>query len=112
NRTFLMQVDETEEQTKKIIDHVLDDYSTLSINEKWSKNKEKLKEYAKTYKEFAHQVTDILIPFKDRIRDIIPTSDITMRRNLKKSKLNILMVLLLAWSLRKSKRAIIGPENY
>ena len=54
NRTFLMQVDETEEQTKKIIDHVLDDYSTLSINETWSKNKEKLKEYAKTYKEFAH----------------------------------------------------------
>ena len=84
NRTFLMQVDETEEQTKKIIDHVLDDYSTLSINEKWSKNKEKLKEYAKTYKEFAHQVTDILIPFKDRIRDIIPTSDITMRRDLTK----------------------------
>lgn len=84
NRTFLMQVDETEEQTKKIIDYVLDDYSTLSINDKWSKNKEKLKEYAKTYKEFAHQITDILVPFKAKIKEIIPTSDITMRRDLAK----------------------------
>lgn len=84
NRTFLMQVDETEEQTKKIIDYVLDDYSTLSINDRWSKNKEKLKEYAKTYKEFAHQITDILVPFKAKIKEIIPTSDITMRRDLAK----------------------------
>lgn len=84
NRTFLMQVDETEEQTKKIIDYVLDDYSTLSINDKWLKNKEKLKEYAKTYKEFAHQITDILVPFKAKIKEIIPTSDITMRRDLAK----------------------------
>lgn len=35
NRTFLMQVDETEEQTKKIIGHTFTQYRTLSINDRW-----------------------------------------------------------------------------
>jgi len=35
NRTLLMQVDETEQQTKKIVTHIFDNYGTLSINDTW-----------------------------------------------------------------------------
>ena len=84
NRTFLMQVDETEEQTKKIISHIAEDYSTLIINDKWKKKLEELQSYSKTYKEFAHQIRDITIPFMDRLIDVIPTSNVTIRRDLPK----------------------------
>ena len=84
NRTFLMQVDETEEQTKKVISHIAEDYSTLIINDKWKKKLEELQNYSKTYKEFAHQIRDISIPFMDRLIDVIPTSNVTIRRDLPK----------------------------
>ncbi len=35
NRTFLMQVDESEEQTKRIITHVLNKYSSISYGTEW-----------------------------------------------------------------------------
>jgi hypothetical protein len=84
NRTFLMQIDETESQTKKIVSHVLGKYKTLRINDSWPQELEELKKLAHAYKGLAHQITDIIIPFADKLMDRIPTADITIRRDLAK----------------------------
>lgn len=84
NRTFLMQVDESEVQTKKITSYVLQKYGSLKLNDKWILNLEELKRYAKSYKEFAHQVRDIAIPFWKKLDEIIPTTSLTIRRDLEK----------------------------
>ena len=84
NRTLLMQVDETEEQTKKIMSHIFKKYSTLRINDVWREELEELKNLAQAYKELAHRVTDIMIPFGSKLMDRIPTTDLTIRRDLSK----------------------------
>lgn len=84
NRTFLMQVDETEEQTKKIIGHTFTQYGTLSINDRWLEDVNELKRLAQIYKDLAKQITDIIIPFGDKIKDRIPTKNLEIRRDLQK----------------------------
>lgn len=84
NRTLLMQVDETEQQTKRIISHIFDSYETLSINDKWQEELDELKKFAKNYKELSSQIRDIVIPFGHKLGEQIPTRDLTMRRDLSK----------------------------
>jgi len=92
NRTFLMQVDETEAQTKKVVEHILKDYSTLAINDQWHAELKELEKLVYIYKDLAHQITDVLIPFGKQIEDKIPTANITIRRDLTKI-LNLTCVL-------------------
>jgi len=84
NRTFLMQVDESKEQTERIIDHVLDKYSNINYDSNWQKNKSELIEITKTYSDIAKQLEGIFIPFKEKIRDVIPSELLTIRRDLSK----------------------------
>lgn len=84
NRTFLMQVDESEEQTKRIVSHIFESYSTLSINNKWEAEVKELEKIVDIYKGLCHQITDIIIPFGKKIMNRIPTSQITIRRDLQK----------------------------
>jgi len=84
NRTFLMQVDESKEQTERIIDHVLDKYSNINYDSNWKKNKLELIEITKTYSDIAKQLEGIFIPFKEKIRDVIPSELLTIRRDLSK----------------------------
>jgi predicted transcriptional regulator len=84
NRTFLMQVDESEEQTKRIVSHTLESYATLSINDKWETEVKELEKLVEIYKGLSHQIIDIIIPFGKKIMDRIPTSQITIRRDLQK----------------------------
>jgi len=84
NRTLLMEIDESEEQTKKIVHHQLTKYSTLEKLDKWKNEIEELRNLAKMYKGIAHQITQILIPFASKIQDRIPIHDITIRRDLQK----------------------------
>jgi len=92
NRIFLMQVDESEIQTKKITSYVLKKYGSLNINDEWETNLEQLKRYSKSYKEIAHQIRDIAIPFWENLDKIIPTSNLTIRRDLPKI-LNLACIL-------------------
>ena len=92
NRTFLMQVDESEVQTKKITSYLLKKYGSLNINDNWETSLEQLKRYSKSYKEFAHQIRDIAIPFWESLDQIIPTSNLTIRRDLPKI-LNLACIL-------------------
>lgn len=84
NRTFLMQVDESEEQTKRIVSHIFDGYATLTINDRWEAETRELEKLVEIYKGLCHQITDIIIPFGKKIIDRIPTSQITIRRDLQK----------------------------
>jgi len=84
NRTLLMQVDETEQQTRKIVSHIFDSYSTLSINSTWKIELEELKKLAKTYNRLAHRIRDVVIPFGYKLEQEIPTFDLTIRRDLPK----------------------------
>ena len=84
NRTFLMQIDESQEQTKKIIEHTFRKYSTLSINDTWDQEVNELQKLVNIYKELSHQITDILIPFGEKLIEKIPTSNIEIRRDLAK----------------------------
>ena len=84
NRMFLTQADESHEQTKKIVDFTLKSFSTLQLNDSWKEELEYLTELAEKYRQLAHQVTDIIIPFGDKIKNIIPTENLTIRRDLRK----------------------------
>ncbi|MEX2192504.1 MAG: helix-turn-helix domain-containing protein [Nitrosarchaeum sp.] len=103
NRTFLMQVDESEEQTKRIITHVLDKYSSINYNSEWENNLQKLYEISQIYKDVAKQFKGIYIPFADKIRELIPSVNLTMRRDLPKI-LNLTCVIAF---LNLTKRKII-----
>ena len=84
NRTFLMEIDESEEQTKRIVNYQLKKYSTLKIYDKWESELKELTNLAKLYKTIAHQITQIIIPFAHKIENRIPIHDITIRRDLQK----------------------------
>jgi len=84
NRTFLMQIDESEEQTKKIASHIFKQYSTLTINDIWQKEVEELEKLANVYKGLAHQITDIIIPFGNKLLERIPIANLEIRRHLQK----------------------------
>ena len=84
NRTLLMQVDETEQQTKRIISHIFENYETLSINDSWKEELSELKKLAKAYNQLGHRIRDIVIPFGHKLEKQIPTIDLTIRRDLEK----------------------------
>ncbi len=84
NRTFLMQVDESQEQTERIVDFTLKSFATLGVNDSWTEELTHLTALAEKYRELAHQVDDIVIPFADKLKKIIPCENLTIRRDLPK----------------------------
>ena len=111
NRTFLMQVDETEEQTKRIIKHVLDKYSSISYGAEWDTNLQKLYEILQIYKEVSKQFKGIYIPFSDKIRDMIPSVNLTMRRDLPKI-LNLTCVIAFLNFTKRQKIPFNGGQYF
>ncbi|QUC65731.1 helix-turn-helix transcriptional regulator [Nitrosopumilus sp. K4] len=111
NRTFLMQVDESEEQTKRIIDHVLGKYSSINYGSKWENNLQKLYEISQTYKEVSKQFKGIYIPFADKIRELIPSVNLTMRRDLPKI-LNLTCVIAFLNFAKRKKIPFDGGQYF
>jgi len=111
NRTFLMQVDETEEQTKRIITHVLNEYSSINYGTEWETNLQKLYEISQIYKEVSKQFKGIYIPFGDKISDIIPSINLTMRRDLKKI-LNLTCVIAFLNFTKRQKIPFDGGQYF
>ena len=110
NRTFLMQVDETEAQTKKIVSHICKGYSMLSINDQWATENQELEKLVGIYKMLAHQITDIIIPFVSKIEDRIPTANITIRRDLTKILSLTAVITFLHASNRKRIQDLNGKD--
>jgi len=111
NRTLLMQVDETERQTKKIVSYIFESYSSLTINDVWKNELEELTKIAKVYKLLAHQTRDIVIPFGNKLEKQIPTSDITIRRDLQKI-LNLTCVVAFTHASNRIRIQDNQGENY
>jgi len=111
NRTFLMQVDESEEQTKRIITHVLDKYSSISYGSEWETNLQKLYEITQIYKEVSKQFKGIYIPFSGKIRDMIPSINLTMRRDLPKI-LNLTCIIAFLNLTRRKKIPFDGGQYF
>ena len=111
NRTFLMQVDESEEQTKRIITHVLDKYSSINYNSEWENNLQKLYEISQTYKEISKQFKGIYIPFADKIRELIPSVNLTMRRDLPKI-LNLTCIIAFLNFTKRKKIPFDGGQYF
>lgn len=84
NRTFLMQVDESQEQTERIVDFTLKSFATLGVNDSWKEELTHLTALTEKYRELAQQVDDIVIPFADKLKKIIPCENLTIRRDLPK----------------------------
>jgi len=111
NRTFLMQVDESEEQTKRIIAHVLDKYRSISYGSEWDTNLQKLYEISQIYKEVSKQFKGIYIPFSDKIRDMIPSVNLTMRRDLPKI-LNLTCIIAFLNFTKRQKIPFDGDQYF
>lgn len=111
NRTFLMQVDESEEQTKRIITHVLDKYSSINYNSEWENNLQKLYDISQTYKEVSKQFKGIYIPFADKIKELIPSVNLTMRRDLPKI-LNLTCVIAFLNFTKRKKIPFDGGQYF
>ena len=111
NRTFLMQVDESEEQTKRIITHVLDKYCSINYNSEWENNLQKLYEISQTYKEISKQFKGIYIPFADKIRELIPSVNLTMRRDLPKI-LNLTCIIAFLNFTKRKKIPFDGGQYF
>lgn len=84
NRMFLTQADESQEQTERIVDFTLKSFSTLGINDTWKEELAQLTELAEKYRQLAWQISDIIIPFGEKLKKIIPCENLTIRRDLPK----------------------------
>jgi predicted transcriptional regulator len=111
NRTFQTQVDETEVQTKRIVSHIFNGYSTLDINGQWQTELAELEKLVEIYKKLAHQITDIVIPFGKKIEYRFPTKNITIRRDLPKI-LNLACVLAFIHAANRTRIQDIDGKNF
>jgi len=80
NRFFMMQLDEGDEQTSRIIKHTL---STYTKPDSIEKNISDLADFYKKLAKMARATLGILIPFVDKIEDRLP-KNLEMRRDLNK----------------------------
>jgi DNA-binding transcriptional ArsR family regulator len=111
NRTFQMQVDESEEQTKRIISHVLEKYSTINHSEEWENSLQRLYEISQIYKDTAKQFKGIYIPFADKIKDMVPSVNLTIRRDLPKI-LNLTCVIAFLNFTKRKKIPFDGGQYF
>lgn len=111
NRTLLMEVDETEEQTKRIVSHIFDNYETLSINDRWKEELLELQKITRIYKQLAHRIRDIVIPFGHKLEKQIPITDLTIRRDLLKI-LNLTSVIAFMHAANRIRVQDNDGENF
>lgn len=110
NRVFIMQLDESDTQTEKITAHTLKSYATLGVDDAWEQNLEDLKNLYKKYKKMAHHVNGILIPFSEKLQEVMP-KNVEIRRDLKKI-LNLTCSIAFIRGLRRRTLADTKPQHY
>ncbi len=82
NRMLIMQLDESEDQTKRIMDYTLSEYADIP-QDKNTEDVEDLREIFNGMKVLAQHIDAIVIPFADKLKEILP-KNLEMRRDLKK----------------------------
>ena len=106
NRVTLLQSDETEQQTKKILESILNGYSN-NLDNYDNTSLEELTKLCDIFKEESKQVKDIIIPFQNLLLEKFPKT-LEMRRDIKKI-LNYTCVI--AFIHEKRRKKIRVTEN-
>jgi len=106
NRVTLLQSDETEQQTKKILESILKAYSN-NLDNYDNTSLEELTKLCDIFKEESKQVKDIIIPFQNLLLEKFPKT-LEMRRDIKKI-LNYTCVI--AFIHEKRRKKIRVTEN-
>jgi len=81
NRFLIMELDESDAQTEKILSYINKVHSSLNTKKEWSETVKRLESFFKEIKDAAHMTEGIVIPFLDKIK--VP-KNLEMRRDLKK----------------------------
>jgi len=104
NRITLLQSDETEQQTKKILESILKAYSN-NLDNYDNTSLEELTKLCDIFKEESKQVKDIIIPFQNLLLEKFPKT-LEMRRDIKKI-LNYTCVIAFIHQKRRKKIRVI-----
>ena len=110
NRVFMMESDESDIQTERIIKYTLSDYSKIKANDEWESNIETLTTFFKQLKKMAQHTEGILIPFADKLDSIIP-KHLEIRRDLAKI-LNLTCVIAFIHGLNRPYLQDNKPKHF
>ena len=83
NRFLIMELDESEQQTQRIINYTLTDYSKIDNGLEWNQDKIELEKIFQELKQSSIMIEDVKIPFADKIEAMLP-KNLTIRRDLGK----------------------------
>lgn len=109
NRLLVLQLDESEEQTKRITNYTLSDYSQISENNN-DNDVEELRKLFQSLKEISYSIDTVVIPFTEKIEKILPNT-LEMRRDLKKI-LNLTCIIAFIHSCNRDQfQKIKKPES-
>lgn len=100
NRMFLLSIDESEEQTAKIMQYSAMKASSSRSQEVIRESVERLKFLVQFYQKSAKEIKGIMIPYAPQITESMPKS-VTMRRDFKKILQLIRLITFIHWSNRK-----------
>jgi len=84
NRLFLIELDESKEQTARITKQVLNQYSTLKKENTWGIRINEIKKLVEIYKQAARQIESVIIPYGPKLEKLFPNANMELRRDLKK----------------------------
>jgi len=104
NRITLLQSDESEQQTKKILESILKDYSN-NLDNYDKTSLEELTKLCDNFKEDAKQIKDIQIPFQNLLLEKFPKT-LEMRRDIKKILNYTCVIAFIHMKRRKNIRVI------
>jgi len=104
NRITLLQSDESEQQTKKILESILKAYSN-NLDNYDKTSLEELTKLCDIFKDASKQVKDIIIPFQNLLLEKFPKT-LEMRRDIKKI-LNYTCVIAFIHQKRRKKIRVI-----
>jgi len=107
-RFFFLSADEGDEQTTKIIRHNLQKSSSLKFQNEIESGYKRLGYLVKLYEKLANEVTDILIPFADKIEDILP-QNFHMRTDINKL---LQLIKLIAFAHILNRKTVIKKTEY
>lgn len=110
NRVFMMELDESDIQTERIIKYTLSDYSKIKANDEWETSIEELTMFFNQLKKMAQHTEGILIPFAHKLESVIP-KHLEIRRDLAKI-LNLTCVIAFIHGLNRPYLQDNKPKNF
>ena len=109
NRFLVMELDESDEQTVRIVKHTLQKYSTLGNDNNWADHIKDLEKIFRELKRASHFVEEIKIPFADKLETKLPKT-LTIRRDLSKI-LNLTCVIAFIHNKNRDKLMRKKPDH-